>query len=287
MHKKPLSHLNGFPTEVYLSVKDYLVSGETFDLYHDKDWDMLMTHPQPENLAKYYASDQYQPHKKKANSYLDRIYHLIRNYSFGYKKRIIKTYHPRGKRLLDYGTGTGEFLKYMSKETYKVSGVEPNKKARQTANKQLHNNVSVSIDEVNEKFDIITLWHVLEHVPHPDELIEKLKKRLLPGGIIVIAVPNFKAYDSQYYQNFWASYDVPRHLWHFSSKAIQNLFKQHKMDVIGQKPLYFDSFYISLWSEQYKTGKKRLIPALYRGLLSNVKAVKTGEYSSLIYIISA
>ena len=285
MQEIPASALSGVQPEKKLSVQDYLVSGETFDLYHDKDWDMLITRPVPEDLNKYYASLNYQPHKKNKNSLFDKIYNFIRRRSFKYKHRIIKQYHPQAKSLLDYGTATGEFLAYMSQETFLVSGVEPSKKARDIANERLKNKVSVSIDEIDEKFDVITLWHVLEHVENPDELIEKLRKRLMPEGIIVVAVPNFKSYDAQFYKKHWAAYDVPRHLWHFSAKSIDRLFQKHKMRVVAQKPLYFDSFYVSLLSEQYKTGKKRLIPAFIRGVISNLKARKSGEYSSLIYVL--
>jgi len=282
---KILSPFTAFPLEKKFSVKDYLVSGEKFDLYHDKEWDMLITHPQPANLSGYYQSKNYQPHKKDKNNWFDKLYNLIRNHSFRYKYRLIKKQHPHAKSLLDYGTATGDFLEFMTKETFSVSGVEPNKKARTIANERLDNKVAVSIDELDNRFDVITLWHVLEHVPEPEKLIEKLKERLQPNGIILVAVPNFKSYDAGFYGKYWAAYDVPRHLWHFSANAVQKLFNRHKMELIAQKPLYFDSFYVSLLSEQYKTGKKRLIPAVYRGCLSNIKAWKTGEYSSLIYVL--
>ena len=286
MSEKILSPFTALPLEKKLTVKDYLVSGEYFDLYHDKDWDMLVTRPQPDDLSKYYASQDYQPHKKEKNSRFDQLYNLIRNRSFRYKYRLIKKHHPQAKKLLDYGTATGDFLVYMQKETFSVSGVEPNKKARTIANKQLENKVLVSIDEIKEKFDVITLWHVLEHVPEPEKLIENLKERLLPDGIILIAVPNYKSYDARKYGKYWAAYDVPRHLWHFSPQSVNKLFEKHDLHVIAKHPLYFDSFYVSLLSEQYKTGKKRLFPAVFNGLISNLQALKTGNYSSLIYVIS-
>jgi len=267
-----------------LVVKDYLVSGENFDLYYDKEWDMLVTLPQPEDLSKYYESTEYKPHEHHSKGIFDKIYNFIRNRSYKYKLNVIQKYHPTGKSILDYGTATGEFLDYLQQKSFKVSGVEPNKKARERANLLLKNTVSVSIDDVNEKVDIISLWHVLEHIPNPDELIKKLESKLQKEGIIVVAVPNFKSYDAQYYQQYWAAYDVPRHLWHFSSSAIQKLFAKHNMKLVGQKPLYFDSFYVSLLSEEYKTGKKRLFPAFFTGLKSNRKARKSGQYASLIYI---
>jgi len=277
--------LSGNPAEYRFTVKDYLVSDENFKLYADEKWDMLFTLPIPENLEKYYQSGDYKPHSHHSKSLLDRVYNWVRNRNYAYKYKLIKKFNPKAQSVLDYGTATGEFLYYLSKKTFLVSGVEPNKNARELANILLDNKVSVSINNISQKFDVITLWHVLEHIPEPDKLITELKKRLNPDGIILIAVPNFKSYDAKVYGAYWAAYDVPRHLWHFSPTAINNLFLKHKMTVLSQKPLYFDSFYVSLLSEQYKTGKKRALPAFYNGLISNIKARKTGQYSSLIYVI--
>ena len=268
-----------------LEVKDHLVSGHNFDLYYDTMWDMLLTMPHPDNLENYYKSTDYKPHHHQNTSLTDRLYNLIRKRNYAYKYRLLKQFNPGIQSVLDYGTATGEFLKYLSKETIKVSGIEPNNEARTIANDITNNNVKVSIDDISGKYDAITLWHVLEHVKEIDELIVKLKKRLNDNGILVIAVPNFKSFDAQYYQAFWAAFDVPRHIWHFSPLAIQKLFEKHQMKVVAQKPLYFDSFYVSLLSEQYKTGKKNWLKAFFTGIKSNWKARKTGNYSSLIYII--
>ena len=271
--------------ETLVDTKDYLLTGESFSLYYDKEWEMLITHPLPDDLSKYYESKDYKPHQHRSKSLFDKMYNYIRKRGYRYKLQLIKNFHTQAKSVLDYGTATGEFLQFMSKNDFAVSGIEPNEIARKVANQNLDNKVKVSIDNISEKFDVITLWHVLEHLPDLDAIIEKLKQHLLPGGIIVLAVPNFQSYDAKFYKKHWAAYDVPRHLWHFSPKAINKLFSRHKMTVIGQKPLYFDSFYVSLLSEQYKTGKKWIVSAFYRGLISNIKARKTGQYSSLIYII--
>lgn len=268
-----------------LSVKDYLVSQEDFDLYYDEDWDMMLTYPVPKDLAPYYQSENYKPHQPKKKTVFDYVYRFIRQRNYAYKRNLIKAFHPKAQSVLDYGTATGEFLAYLSQNTFEVSGVEPNNKARQYANKLLENNVRVSIDEIDKKFDVITLWHVLEHIKNLEELVVKLRQHLKPDGIILVAVPNFKSYDARYYKKYWAAYDVPRHLWHFSPLAIEKLFYKHGLTVLAQKPLFFDSFYVSLLSEQYKTGHKRLLPAFWTGLKSNIKARRSGQYSSLIYVI--
>jgi len=280
-----ISPLSSNSCTFFTKIDDFLVSRETFELFYDAEWDMLITQPIPTDLDKYYQSAEYKPHEHQSKSVLDKVYNYIRKRSYQYKLDIIKQYHPKAKSVLDYGTATGEFLDFLSKKTFTVSGVEPNKKARDIANTLLKNKVSVSIDEVPDKFDVITLWHVLEHIPDIDEIIEKLKQKLNPNGIILVAVPNFKSFDAKHYKNYWAAYDVPRHLWHFSPKSIQMLFQQHKMAVKAQKPLYFDSFYVSLLSEKYKRGRPCFIGAFFTGLRSNFKARKSGDYSSLIYVV--
>ncbi len=280
-----ISPLSGSHIMPFLTATDYLVSGEKFELYHDPDWDMLLTVPQPENLNPYYESENYQPHQHHSHNWLNVLYNLVRNRSYRYKLSLIKKYHPKARNILDYGTATGEFLHYLSQKKIEVWGVEPNNKARKSANKLLNNKVKASIEEINRNFDVISLWHVLEHLPQPDKVIEKLKTKLTPEGILIIAVPNFKSHDAQHYGSYWAAYDVPRHLWHFSPHAVNMLFDKYHMQVIAQEPLFFDSFYVSLLSEQNRHGNKRFLTALFNGLISNIKAVKTGQYSSLIYIV--
>ncbi|NJB81253.1 class I SAM-dependent methyltransferase [Wenyingzhuangia aestuarii] len=134
-------------------------------------------------------------------------------------------------------------------------------------------------------FDVITMWHSLEHVHDLDMYIYRLKQLLKPDGVLVIAVPNYKSYDAELYKEYWAAYDTPRHLWHFSQTAMNRLFATELIKVIKTLPMKFDAFYVSLLSEQYKTGKKNFIKAIINGYRSNKKAKQTGEYSSLIYLL--
>ena len=189
-------------------------------------------------------------------------------------------------KVLDIGCGTGDFLVACRKKSFYISGVEPNKKAREfTISKIKKVELKKSIYDLKEKYDVITMWHVLEHVPDLEKYILKLEALLKPKGVLIIAVPNYKSYDAKYYKQFWAGYDVPRHLWHFSKKSISLLFSKTSIKVTSIKPMKFDSFYVSLLSEKHKTGKLNFIKAFYIGLLSNLKAKKEKEYSSLIYIL--
>ena len=269
--------------EPILETKDFLVSGESFSICKDQDRDWLKTSPIPEDLDPYYDSEEYLSHKDSARGLLATLYGLIKKFSTKRKIKLIQRYAQDSKSILDIGAGTGDLLVAARKEGFQVAGVEPNSNARQLAlKKNLQLNQEIDFDQ---KFKIITLWHVLEHFKEPGNQISRIKKSLKEDGTLFIAVPNYKSYDAEYYGEYWAAYDVPRHVWHFSRSAIQDLFEEHQMTIVETRPMPFDAYYISLMSEKYKHGKHRFFNALYRGWLSNMKARKSGEYSSLLYIL--
>ena len=276
----------------FLTCEDYTVSNQKFDLLYNNELEMLETSPKPklEELASYYESEDYISHTDSKTSLVDKLYQFVKSYSLKKKLSLLNSFNSEEKNLLDIGCGTGDFLLTCKNNGWNVVGVEPNSKAKNLADSKLNFNENTSVYSdleklANHKFDVITLWHVLEHVPNLEDYILKLKSLLKPKGILVVAVPNYKSYDAIYYKQFWAAFDVPRHLWHFSKKSIQLLFSDVKMNVVKIKPMLFDSFYVSLLSETYKTGKSNFIKAFYIGFLSNLKALATKEYSSLIYII--
>ena len=273
-----------------LTVKDHSVSGEEFQLLHNKELEMLETFPQPrgEKLSDYYKSEDYISHTDAKRNLFERVYHIIRNIAIRKKVKLIDTFSDSSKKLLDIGCGTGDFLQEAKNKGWNVKGIEPNKDARALANSKTNNQVFDAEELLNFKknsFDIITLWHVLEHLPKLDEQLDIFKKLLRPNGALIIAVPNHKSFDASYYKSFWAAYDVPRHLWHFSQASIKSLFQRRKMKVIKILPMKFDSYYVSFLSEKYKTGKMNFIKAFWIGLRSNIKAKSSGEYSSLIYVV--
>ncbi|GMN10032.1 class I SAM-dependent methyltransferase [Croceitalea sp. MTPC9] len=269
----------------YLRTKDFSVSQEEFELFHDEDLDMLVTKPRPNNLDRYYESEAYISHTDSKKSFVDKIYQLVKSYSLKRKVSLLNSFKPSEKTILDIGAGTGDFLAAAKKSDWKVNGVEPNSAARNKANKKGIVLFSDLNEVSNKKFQIITLWHVLEHLPDLENQIASIVSLLDENGTLVIAVPNFKSYDAEHYEKFWAAYDVPRHLWHFSKQSIQKLFEKHKMEMVKTKPMLFDSFYVSLLSEKYKTGKQNFIKAFFNGLKSNLRANSTKEYSSHVYIL--
>ena len=269
----------------YLKTKDYFHTQESFDLIYNPDLDMLATNPQPKDLDVYYPSDSYISHNDQQKSLIDKIYKYIKNYSLNKKLHLIDSLNTEHKNLLDIGAGTGDFVKKMISTSWNAQGIEPNIEARKLAqnkNIQLHKDFKPVEDN---RYDVITLWHVLEHLPNLEDQIIKITSLLKTNGYLIVAVPNYKSYDAQHYQQFWAAYDTPRHLWHFSRNSIHQLFSNHNMELVQIKPMYFDSFYVSLLSEKYKSGKNNYLKGFMLGLISNVKAIYTKEYSSLIYIL--
>ena len=273
-------------TTPFLKVKDYTVSGETFELLYDSNLDMLITHPQPslEKLPSYYESKDYISHTDGKTSLFEKMYQFVKSIALKNKLKLINSQSKKGK-ILDIGAGVGDFLSVAKKDGWQTIGIEPSEKAKSIAIKKGVTFVNHLSELENNSFDLITMWHVLEHVPDLENQIVELKRLLKPSGTILIAVPNFNSYDANYYGKFWAAFDVPIHLWHFSKTAIEKLFDKVDLKLVKVLPMKFDSFYVSLLSEKYKTGKMNYIKAFFIGWKSNRYGNKNSEFSSHIYIL--
>lgn len=270
--------------KIYLSTKDFLVSGESFELIYDSEFDFLKTFPQPnvEELSKYYESQEYISHTDEKRDLFSKLYQLVKKWSLQKKTKLIFDQNNGVGTLLDIGAGTGDFLRIAKEKGWQVQGTEPNKKASKLALEKGIELKPLLNDFEGKHFDVVTLWHVLEHIPNLEETILKLSALVKPNGTLIIAVPNFKSFDANHYGKFWAAFDVPRHLWHFSKESIKKLFAEN-FELEKVEPMIFDSFYVSLLSEKYKTGNKFSLKAIWIGLKSNLKAQHTKEYSSHIY----
>ena len=271
----------------FLTVQDHSVSKETFDLYHDTNLDMLVTSPQPslENLGRYYESEDYISHTDNKRSLFEKAYHFVKGIALKNKLHLINREHITKGSIFDIGAGTGDFLSVAKNDGWNTTGIEPSERAKAIAIGKGISFVDNTSDLVEGSFDVITMWHVLEHVPDLDFQIKELKRLLKPTGTLVVAVPNFKSFDAKHYGAFWAAYDVPIHFWHFSKNAIKLLFEKEEIALKNVLPMKFDSLYVSLLSEKYKTGKMNYPKAFFIGLLSNFKAKQNLEYSSHIYVL--
>ncbi|MCK6607249.1 MAG: class I SAM-dependent methyltransferase [Flavobacterium sp.] len=279
--------MNFLEDKSFITVKDFSVSGESFSLLLNEEYQILKTHPQPtlDKLGSYYEFEDYISHTDGKRTLFEKMYHFIKRKAIRDKVKLINSYQPVKGRILDIGAGTGDFLLECKNQNWDILGVEPNDKAKGIAlGKRIKFGDTIEKLESNS-FDVITMWHVLEHVPDVEHQVAELKRLLKPSGTIIIAVPNFKSYDANHYKEFWAAYDVPRHLWHFSKTAIEKLFDKQNMNLEDIKPMWFDSFYVSLLSEKYKTGKMNFISGFFIGLISNVSGFFKKEFSSHIYVL--
>jgi len=272
--------------KLFLKVQDYSVSQEVFELLHDEDLDMLVTHPQPslEKLPSYYESVNYISHTDGNRSLFEKMYQFVKSIALKNKLKLINSQSPKGK-ILDIGAGVGDFLAVCKKDGWETTGIEPSEKAKTISQNKGVSFVDSLTELENQSFDIITMWHVLEHVPDLEHQIKELKRLIKPTGTIIIAVPNFNSFDANYYGKYWAAFDVPIHLWHFSKTAIQRLFAKENLNLEKVLPMKFDSFYVSLLSEKYKTGKMNYLKAFWVGWKSNLYGSKNSEFSSHIYVI--
>ena len=272
-------------TQLLAKPKDHLVSGERFEVRLDTGTHVATTHPRPsrEKLPDYYLSDEYISHGNKKNSLVDQLYGIVQRIMFAKKRKWMSTHSTSLASYLDFGCGTGDFVNYLVERGWISHGIEPNERARMfnSANINMHPSLA---ELPSVRFDIIGLWHVLEHLPDPKETLMALEKRLNPKGVFFIALPNFNSYDAKHYNNFWAAYDVPRHLWHFSANGIEKLMEALGYVLIEQRGLFFDAIYVSYLSEKQQNKRGALFRGLFWGLYSNLKAYRSGEYSSLVYV---
>lgn len=274
-----------------LNVKDHTVSGEIFAVWQCHDCTLRFTQGIPglTAIGAYYQSDNYISHTDTKEGIINRLYHAVRKKTLQSKLKLIKAVTGLQKgAIADIGAGTGAFLHTLQQAGWNIQGIEPDATARQRAG-ELY---GLSLDGPDQlsalatgHFDAVTMWHVLEHVHDLHGYIDTVKRIVKPGGKIIIAVPNYTSYDAKVYKEHWAAYDVPRHLYHFSPGAMEQLMEKHDLVLKDIRPMWYDSFYVSMLSEQYKTGRPGPVSAVFNGLISNISAIfNRRKCSSLIYI---
>jgi 2-polyprenyl-3-methyl-5-hydroxy-6-metoxy-1,4-benzoquinol methylase len=284
----------GINIEKAIACKDYTVSNEIFDIWECGDCSLRFTQhiPTEDSIAPYYKSDTYISHSDTEKGFVNKIYKIARNYTLNWKIRLVK--QSLGNKvkeisLLDIGSGTGAFLRKAFTAGFLVTGLEPDDGAR----KICKDKYDLQLEEpqnlfelTSEKYDVVTMWHVLEHVHELHQYMDQIKRVLKKDGVLLIALPNYTSLDARQYGVYWAAYDVPRHLYHFTLTALSKLAAQHGMRVQSIKSMWLDAFYIAMLSEEYKKGKSNLVAALVNGVRSNLHALKNkAACSSLVYII--
>ena len=274
----------------HLTCEDHFLSKEKFSIVKCDHCSFLLTNPRPDaqSIGNYYQSSAYISHTSKGNNLINVLYKGARTFTLAGKVKMINRL-TNNKSILDYGCGTGDFLKACKNNGWSVVGLEPDNKAREIASKNNHIQVLSSPDQLSQlkSVGLITLWHVMEHINELNETLGKLIAMLEKDGIMLIAVPNHQSYDAQHYGAHWAAYDVPRHLYHFSQITMKMLLENHGLKINQILPMKLDSFYVSLLSEKYKYSRSNYLKSFINGYKSNAYARKNNNnYSSLIYIAS-
>ncbi len=276
-----------------LECKDFVASGEFFELHRCNNCSFLFTNPRPSvsQIGPYYQSDRYVSHAgdKKGFSFMYKVYDIVRDYSISQKLNLIKQYHKSGS-LMDLGCGLGYFLNGVNKDgVFAPTGVD----VSDDAIKYVKNTFGLEVKNESDldkfdsySFDVITQWHVLEHVHLLNERMQQLKRLLKPNGTLFIAVPNSNSWDALHYKEFWDGYDVPRHLYHFNQKSFSLLMQKHGFKVVETKPMIFDAPYISMRSEVHKGRSFEFVRGALSGAISTIKAKKNNDYSSLLFVVT-
>lgn len=273
-------------------VKDHSVTGEWFDLMECSNCHLRASYPPPppNEIGRYYASEDYISHSDSRAGMINRIYHITRLWMLKRKKSwVIKACNKDKGDLLEMGAGTGHFAHYMQTKGWTVTALEPDEKARKLGAEKLAMQIQPveMLDQLpSHSFDAITMWHVLEHVHDLSHYMDRFRKLLKPGGALIIAVPNYTSKDEAKYKTGWAAYDVPRHLWHFSPDSMERLFQKHQFTLTGKIPMHLDAFYVSMLSEKYRGH------SIMATLLGGISGIRTyfatlgnkDKASSLIYI---
>lgn len=277
----------GAPSEhSFLTLNDYFLSQESFEIFECDQCHLLFTvpRPSPELIGQYYKSDNYYSHQENKHGFIPRVYEFVKSFNMKRKVQLATDGLPVGT-MLDIGCGVGDFLSAMAEKSWKITGIEPSDDARALAQKKLGITLlkpQESSTLPDHSFDLITLWHVLEHVDDLHFQLSEIKRLLKPNGRLLLALPNFKSFDAQYYKEHWAAWDVPRHLNHFCPDSIRSIVCQ-SFELVDIQKLVWDSYYISYLSETYCSHSLPLVRGAFVGLKSNIKAHRTGMYSSLVY----
>ncbi len=285
----PVCNANNFSP--FLTSTDFFVSNEKFKIKQCSNCGFKITEniENENNIGRYYQSEKYISHSNTTKGLVNSVYHRVRKYMLKRKRRLVeKSATLQNGKLLDVGTGTGFFLNEMREYGWQVTGIEKSDDARKFAKTEfnLENLPTEELFKLKEnEYDVISLWHVLEHIHQINENMDTFSRLLKKDGKLIIAVPNHNSYDAKHYKQFWAAYDVPRHIWHFAPSQMKQFGEKHGFKLLGLHTMPFDSFYVSMLSEKYKKSSLSLFKGIFYGGISWITSLfDKAKCSSVIYV---
>jgi 2-polyprenyl-3-methyl-5-hydroxy-6-metoxy-1,4-benzoquinol methylase len=271
---------------------DFFLTKKEFPVFRCTECGFTFTQDYPEenDMGQFYESVDYISHSDTSNGLSNKLYRIVRKRMLRRKKNII--WNATGLKtgsILDIGSGTGYFAGTMKAAGWEVKGIEISEKARNFAISHFGVDI-ISPDKISkiesESFDCITLWHVLEHFHDPFRYVAEIIRLLKPGASCIIALPNCSSYDAEYYKSYWAAWDVPRHLWHFTPATFRLFCKKSGLNLENLKELPLDVFYISQLSEKYKGSPLPLLRGISKAIIfALVSVFRPERTSSVIYIL--
>ncbi len=175
--------------------------------------------PTPEELQHSYSSTYYGEQEQKFDTWIGKA----RLYFSQQKSRRVACLLPPPADVLDIGCGSGEFLEHVHARGYRCTGIELESAARRL---QRLDNINIEIGDISEiampesAFDFISLWHVVEHLPHAKRILKKVTRSLRPGGYLALALPNSESIQARLFSGHWFHWDPPRHLFLLGREAL-------------------------------------------------------------------
>jgi len=289
-----MSHLKDVDFENpcgYCQKKASRILYDTQDIYEDKYLVNQCTHcqaiflsPRPTNeqLSRAYDESYYGEQDHKFSPTVEKILDFFRSQ----RANIVTRYVLPPAKVLDIGCGNGRFLQYVrSKGKYQIYGVElPGKAADRAAaieGIQLKKGTLEYDDFETETFDVITLFHVFEHLAEPVKTLEIIQKILKTDGKLIMSFPNIDSFQSNVFKGKWLHLDPPRHLFFFKPKDFVKEMQQYGFELVSET--YFSTEQNPFGMQQSilnKLFKKREL--LYEYLKGNDDYTKDYSKASLL-----
>jgi len=212
----------------------------------------LSPRPKFSGITYYYENDDYDPHRLENKSIFHTVYGWVQKIALRWKFKHISKFIRSGN-LLDIGGGGGRFCSYFKSKGWRVSLQDNSSKARFLAQEADIETYTLLSEIQSQQFDLITMWHSLEHIHAIDALFQNVNRLTSDDGFLVVAVPNINAPERKFLGKDWAPWDAPRHLYHFNYAQLSKLLRKYGWKIEFSMPMIQDTPYNILLSLNIKS----------------------------------
>ena len=239
---------------------------------------MISTNPRLdfEELSDHYKNKNYHPQNRE-NRIFNCFYRIAQIFNNRSKKKLIQKYHCKGF-LLDYGGGDGQFCRYMSRNNWNTHIYEPYLKIS-----GIKGGFVSDKKEVKSGFyDVISMFHSLEHIYDLDDAFSLISRSLIEKGVLIVSVPNYNAAERPWFKSKWIAYDVPRHVHHFTIESIKKILDKYGFEIIDYRPMYIDTIYNIIMSYNSRLEVILKAPLLILIMLAKIFIYKSKASSIML-----